>query len=176
MTQAGADAQLRKAREHLLETLALCLKQRVVGIVRGGKVRVHGRDVEIAARQQLRQRALEVVEAQAEAVHAGIDLQMTRQRRPVLRCRGLKRSSGAGRGDRRREVVLEHAVHVADAERAEDENLGGDTCLAEHDGFLDIGARENCRACFLQRERDRGRAVSVRVRFDDADDARGRTY
>ena len=116
MPQPRRDAELRQAREHLLESLALRLKQRGVGIVGRREMRVDRDDFEIAAGDQLGQRELEVVVAQPEAVHAGVDLQMTAQPHAVLRGRGLQRSARAGRRDRRREVVLEHAVDVADAQ------------------------------------------------------------
>ena len=167
----GVDAELRQARKHLLESLALRLKQRRIRIVRRREVRVDGDDLEIAAGDQLGQRELEVVVAQPEPVHAGVDLQVTAKAHAVLRGGGLQRPAGAGRRDGRRQVVLEHAVDVAHAERAEDQNLGGDAGLPKHDRFFDVGAREDLRARLLQRERDGRRAVAVRVRLDDGDDA-----
>ena len=71
-----------------------------------------------------------------------------------------------------REAVLEHAGKIADAERAEDQNLRRHAGLAEDDRLFDIGARENRGAGILQCERDRRRAMAVRVGLDDADDAR----
>ena len=73
----GLTPSSRQAREHLLESLALRLKQRRIRIVRRREMRVDGDDLEIAARDQLGQRELEVVVTQPEPVHAGVDLQMT---------------------------------------------------------------------------------------------------
>ena len=50
-------------------------------------------------------------------------------------------------------AVREHAVEVADAERAEHENRHAHAGLAQRDAFLDVGAREHRRAGGLERER-----------------------
>ena len=60
---------------------------------------------------------------EAEPVHAGIDLQVTAEHVDrAARGRRLQRRAADGRRDGRRQVVLEHAVEIADAERAEDQN------------------------------------------------------
>ena len=106
-----------------------------------------------------------------EAIHPGVDLQMTRQLDAMLRRGCLQRPACARCRDRGREAVLEHAIEIADAERTEDQNLGRHAGLAEDDRLFDVGARENRGAGVLQRERDRRRTMAVRVGLDDADDA-----
>ena len=49
--------------------------------------------------------------------------------------------------------VIEDAVEIADAQRTEDEDRGADAGLAQHDPFLDVGAREHRGAFGLERER-----------------------
>src|SRR4051812_16993775 len=70
-------------------------------------------------------------------------------------------------------MVLEDAVEVADAQRAEDEDRDLHARLSQDDALLDIGAREHLRPCALERKPDAGRSVPVRVCFDDGNDARG---
>ena len=107
----GVDAQLGQAREHLLESLALRVKQRRIRIVGRREMRVDGDDLQIAAGDQLGQRELEVVVPQPEPVHARVDLQMTAKPRrhvspPRLAATGRRRgsrwsASGCGRTRRR---------------------------------------------------------------------------
>ena len=70
--------------------------------------------------------------------------------------------------------MIEDAVDLADAERAEDQNRDGDAGLAQPHAFLDVGAGEHRRAGGLERERDASRAVAVRIGLDDGQDARRR--
>ncbi len=66
----------------LLESNALLFEQRAVGIVGGREMRVDRGELEIRALEQLRKRAPQVVEPETEPVHAGVDLQVIRQRSP----------------------------------------------------------------------------------------------
>ena len=75
----GVMPSSRQPRKHLLESLALRLKERRVGIVGRREMRVDRDDLEIAAGDQLGQRELEVVVPQPEPVHAGVDLQVARE-------------------------------------------------------------------------------------------------
>src|SRR3954466_10814743 len=69
-------------------------------------------------------------------------------------------------------MVLEYAVEVADAQRAEDKDRDLHARLPQDDAFLDIGAREHLGPCALERKSDAGRPVPVRVCLDDGNDAR----
>ena len=130
-TQPRADAELRQSRQHLVEPLALLLKQRQIRDRRRSRNACRRRRSRgCALGHELRQRVLQIVVAQSEPVHAGVDLEMAPQRTPRAGGRGLERPTRARRGNRRREVVVEHAFDVAHAERAEDQNLGGDAGLA----------------------------------------------
>ena len=116
----------------------------------------------------------QVVVAEPEPVHAGVDLEViARAARPARAAARLQRPARRRRRDRRRQAVLEDAVEVADAERAEHEDCGPHAGRPQHDAFLDVGAREHRGARLLERERHRSRAVPVGVRLDDGDDAGG---
>src|SRR6266511_2235724 len=108
MPQLRIHAELRKSCQRLLEAFPLSLEQRMLRIVRGCEVRVDGIDLEVAAGDDLRHRAIEIVEAEAEPVHAGVNLQMTAQFEAARGGRRLQRSAGAGRRDGGSEVVVEH--------------------------------------------------------------------
>src|SRR4051794_26437933 len=69
-------------------------------------------------------------------------------------------------------MMLEDAVEVADAQRAEDKDRDLHARLPQDDAFLDIGAREHLGPCALERKSDAGRPVPVRVCLDDGNDAR----
>ena len=164
MPSCGSVVRTRSKRSPLLG------KELVLGIVGGREVGVDGVDDDVGARRDLRQRVLEVVVAETEPVHAGVDLEVAAQRHVVAGRSGLERASGAGRRDRRRQIVLEDAVEVADAERAEDQHRCPDARLPQDDGFLDVGAGEHRRPCLLERQRDLRRAVPVAIGLDHRDD------
>ena len=67
--------------------------------------------------------------------------------------------------------MLEHAVEIADAQRAKDQDRRAHARLAQHDRLLDVGAREHRGAGLLERARDLRRAVPVGIRLDHRDDA-----
>ena len=158
--------------QRALEARSLFVEERRLGIVGGREVRVDGGEVEVLAREQRRQRAPQVVEAEPETVHPGVDLEVILHAPPVsLGCRlhGLR---GARRRDGRRQGAVEQSIEIADAERAEDEDLGADSGGAQRGALLDVRARQQVGARRLERERDLGGAVPVGVRLDDCDDAR----
>ena len=70
------------------------------------------------------------------------------------RRRRLHGARGAGRRDGRRQAAVEQAVEIADAERAEHEDLGPDAGGAQRRALLDIGARQQIGAGVLERARD----------------------
>ena len=72
---AEAQAERRQLPQNGVEPLALVAERGVVGIVRGREMGVHRLDLQVAARGELRQRAIEVVGPESEPVHAGVDLQ-----------------------------------------------------------------------------------------------------
>ena len=47
---------------------------------------------------------------------------------------------------------VKHAVEIADAERAEDEDRNAHARASQDDAFLDVGAREHRRTGLLERE------------------------
>ena len=143
-----------------------------LGVVGGREVRVHGGEVEVLAREQPGQRAPHVVEAEPEAVHPGVNLEVIPDAPPVSLGRGLHGVRGAGRRDRRRQVAVEQSIEIADAQRSEHENLRADAGGAQRRALFDVRTRQQVRARLLERERDLARAVPVRVRLDDGDDAR----
>ena len=82
-----------------------------------------------------------------------------------------------GRRDGRGELVIDDAVEIADAQRAEDEDRGAHAGLPQRDPLLDVRAREHRGAFGLERQADRRGAVAVGVGLDDGDDRRpGRTW
>ena len=171
LTSVALAAQLVDLRQRAIESHALLVEQRAAGIVGGREVRVDGLELEVLAREQLRQRAAQVVEPESEPVHAGVDLQVVAQ--PLLVAGGgrLHRLRGAGRRDGRRQPAVEQAVEIADAERAEHQDLGPHAGGAQHRSFLDVGAGEQIGAGLLERARHLARAVPVGVRLDDGNDA-----
>ncbi len=171
MPQARAGAELVERPAGRFESRALRLEQRVARLVGGAEVRVDRIEREVRAREQLRQRPAQVVVAEAEAIHAGIDLEVIAQRRAALRGAVLQRVAGGRARDRRRQVVIEHAVEIADAERAEDQDRRANAGLAEIDAFFDVRHRQHRRARGFECRRDAARAVTVGVGLDDGDDA-----
>ena len=159
-------------RDRAIEARALFAEERRLGIVGGGEVGVNRLELEVRAREQTGQRPLEVVEAETETVHAGIDLQVIPQRHSVFRGRRLHGLRGARRGDRRRETAVEQPVEIADAECAEHQNLRAHARLPQRVPLFDVRAGEQIRAGVLERACDLSGAVAVGVRFDDRDDAR----
>ena len=145
--------------QRALEARALLVEQRVLGLVGGREVRVDGVELEVRAGQQLRQRAAQVVVAEAEPVHAGVDLQVVAERAAVARGRRLharaprraSRSSASG-------VQSNTPSRSLTLERAEDQDRRAHAGRAQRDAFLDVGARQQSRAGVLERERRPGRA------------------
>ena len=134
-------------------------------------MRVHGIDVQVRAGEQLGQRRPQVVVAEAETVHAGVDLEVIRDSSPVP---GRRVLNGAGRRRRRnggREGVLEQSIEVAYAQRAEDKDWHADAGATQDDALFDIGARQHPRAGLFERERHASGAMAVGVGLDDRDDA-----
>ena len=78
------DAECGQGREGLLEPLALLAERRVLGLVGGGEVRIHGVDREALTFCDLRQRPRQVVMAKTETVHPGVDFQVAAQFLPGL--------------------------------------------------------------------------------------------
>ena len=90
-------------------------------------------------------RRAEVVAAEAEPVHPGVDLQVDPDADAARRGRLLQCTSrGRGR-DGWRQAVLEDPREVAHAERAEHENGRGHPGRAELDAFLDVRAGQRRR-------------------------------
>ena len=135
-------------------------------------MRVDRNYLQVAARHQLGNGGLEVVVSKPEAIHAGIDLEMTPQSNAASFRRRLQRPARARARDCRCEVIREHAVDIADAQRAEHEDLGADPGAAQHNRLFDVGAGKNPGAGLLKRERHRRCTVPVGVGLDDGDDAR----
>ena len=141
------------------------------GIVGGREVRVDGVELEVRAREQLRQRAAQVVEAEPEPVHAGVDLQVIADALAVARRGGLHGARRARRRNRRRQPAVEQAIEIADAQRAEHQNLGADAGGPQRRAFLDVGAGQQIGAGLFERARHLAGAVAVGVRLDDGDHA-----
>ena len=142
------------------------------GVIRGREVRVDGSQLEMRTVQQLGHAAREVVVTEPKPVHARVDLEVIAHAPALPRGLGLDGPRRRRRRDRRREIELEEAGEIADAQRAEDQDLGADAAPAEHDGLLDVGAREHRRAGALEGPGHRHGAVSVGIGLDDGDDAR----
>ena len=167
----GARPSPLQLLEHALETLALLGKQRTLGIVSRREVRVDRRDGQVLARQQRRHRAIELIVTEPEPVHARVDLQMTREAHAAARGGLFQRDDGLRCRYGGRQLVLEHAVDVANAERAEDEDGQAHAGAAQQDAFFDIRGREERRTSRFERQRDARGAVAVRVGLHHADDA-----
>ena len=135
-------------------------------------MRVDRVELEVRAVEQIGQRTAQVVGAKTETVHAGVDFQVIPDALLVAGGGGLHGDGGAGRRNRRRQAAVEEAVEVADAQRAEHENLALDAGRPERGALFDVGARQQVGARALERLPDLRRAVPVRVRLDDRDHAR----
>ena len=109
---------------------------------------------------------------EAEPVHPGVDLQVAAQAGAAGTAGGAQRLGGAGARDRRRQVVAEHAVDVADTERAEHQDRPAITGLAQLDPLLDVGDREPLGPGLRERAGDGYGPVAVGVGLDDRKDAR----
>ena len=72
--------------------LTLLAESGVLGIVRGREVRVDRIDPQMAAGRDLGQRPIDVVVPEAEAIHAGVDLEMAAERHPMPRRRSFERA------------------------------------------------------------------------------------
>src|SRR5205807_10416616 len=70
-----------------------------------------------------------------------------------------------------RQAAIEEPVEIADAERAENENLARHARRPQRGALLDVGAGEQVRTGLLERVRDGPRAVPVRVGLHDGDRA-----
>jgi hypothetical protein len=165
-------AELLDRAQRVLEPRALLAKERRARIVGRREMRVDGFELEVLAREQLGQRAAQVVVAKTEPIHPGVDFQMVADAFAVAR-RG--RLDGACRRrcrDGRGEPTVEQAIEIADAQRAEDENRRPDARGPEGSAFFDVSAGQKVRAGVLERARDLGGAMSVRIRLDDGDDPR----
>ena len=90
----------------------------------------------------------------------------------MARRRGGHGSGRARRRDRRREAAVEDAVEIADAQRAEHQDLGADAGGPQRGALLDVGAREQVCSRILERPGHLRRAMTVGVRLHDGDDAR----
>ena len=121
-------------------------KVRRLRVVGGGEMRVHGVELEVRARQQLRQRSPQVVVPETQAVHARVDLEVIAQPLLVADGGGLDGARGAGRGNGRRQPAVEQSVEIADAERAEHQDLGLDAGGPQRRALFDVRARQQVRA------------------------------
>ena len=116
-------------------------------------MRVDGIELEVFAGEQTGQGAAQVIEAKAETVHSGVDLQVIGKTLPITGGRALHRARRARRRDGWREPAIEQAVEIADAQRAEDENLRFHAGRAQRRAFLDVGTRQQIGAGLFQRPR-----------------------
>jgi hypothetical protein len=175
VSRASRHAEGRKPGKRRLESLALRGEQRLFGIVGGGEVRVDRVDAQVGARGHVRDGPIQVVVTKTEPVHPGVDLQMAAECRAVASGSGLERAGRAGGRDRRRQGMLEEAIEVADAERAEHQDRDAHARLPKGDPLFDVRAGEHrgtrgleCHPCLT-------RAVAVGVRLHDGDHARAAT-
>ena len=148
-----------------LESSALFMKQRRVRIVGGGEMRIDGIERQVRTGEQLGQRAGEIVEPEPEPVHAGVDFQVIAH--PLLvprRCR-LHGTCRSRCRDGRRQPAIEQAIEIADAQRAEDQNLRAHSRIAQHRAFFDVRACHEIRSGVLERAGNLSCAVAVRVGF-----------
>ena len=124
-------------------------------------------------REHLRQRPPQVVVAEAEPVHAGVDLEMT-ARASTPRAAAAASSARAAPGVET--VGVRRCVNTPSRSltlSAPNTRIGTrDAGIAQRHAFFDVRAREHRRAGRLERRADRRRAVAVRVRLDDGDDRR----
>ena len=126
----------------------------------------------MGAGRDLRERPIDVVVAEAEPVHASVDLEVAPERDAPGHGGGLQGARRAGRGNRRRQAVLEHPVEVTDAQGAEHEDRRPHARLSQDDGFFDVRAREHRGTGVLERARHLRRAMAVGIGLDDGDNSR----
>ena len=93
---------------------------------------------------------------EAEPVHARVDLEMAA--RAARRARAAAASSARAAAGVETVGVsrcVEHAVEIADAERAEHEDRNRHAGVAQRDALLDVRARQHRRARRFERRPDR---------------------
>ena len=173
MTISWPRAEVVQLRARGFEGGALLFEQLVLGLVGSRKVRIHPFKIEMRAPEQLRQRPCQVFVTKTEAMHAGVDLEVIAH--PDVTIAGGRLQCPASRGTRDggRQIVDEHPVEIADAERAEHENARTRPRFAQLDALLDVSDRQPAGARLLERTRDADGAVAVGIGFDDRDDAGG---
>ena len=173
MPAHGREAQRAERRHGAVEAPALLVEEGRLRVVGGREMRVDRLDRQMPARKQLGDRATEIVVAEAEAIHAGVDLEMTAE--PHGRTGGgrFERARRGRRRDGRRQPVREDAAEIADTERAEHEDRNRHTRVAQEHALFDVRAGEHRRAGGFERGTDARGAVAVGVGFDDGNNSRG---
>ncbi len=92
MARSDTQAKLGQRAQRALEPLALQVEQGVGEVVCRGEVRGDGVDHEIGTGEHLGERPAEVVEAEAQPVHPGVDLEVAVQAAAAFPRRSLKRA------------------------------------------------------------------------------------
>ena len=177
MPQLDLHAGGSKLRQHggKARKLRLCIGNIVRGLgVRHAEVRERTLDAQVphtADREQLLRRLRRAVGEEADARHAGIELEMDIQ--DVIRAgEGLfQRLSVFERVYLLRDVHKDHAVGIFGRRIAEDQDRRADARAANLNGLLQIGDGEIGRAEIGQRLADRDGPVSVGIGLDDAKEA-----
>jgi hypothetical protein len=126
----------------------------------------------MGARQQFGQRPAEIVVAETETIHPGVDFQVIAQRGAMLRGRRLHRARRRRRRDRRRQRILEQTLQIADAQRTKDKDRQAHAGAPQHHALFDVRTGEHRRPRLLERDPHGPGSVPVGVGFDNGDDRR----
>ena len=146
-------------------------RRRIVG---AGKIREGPGQPQARSVPEESDHEVQLLSAEARAAHAGVELEMNRQRNGEAP-RGGRDRLGLGRVvERRRQTVGGEPGHVLGVHARKNEDLSGNPAAAERRPLLRIRDRETVGARAGEARRHRNRAVAVGIRLDHRVDAAGR--
>ena len=153
---------------HFVEALELLARVGILGLVGDREVRPQPLELELAVRvDQFRER-VGGLGCRADAVHAGVDLEMNRKRRRVALDHRLGQRLDTGRGVHGRREPRRHDRGGRGRDRlGEHEDRCVDAGLAQLDALFDEGHAEHRSSGFDRRPSRRDRAVPVAVGLHD---------
>ena len=132
----GRQAALLVEPQHLVEALDLHPGIAQIQRVRVGEVRINALHFQVLAAQRRLQEALGAVVMHADALHAGIHLEMHLALDPHLLCRLIHLVQLLDRGGRDRQVVAQEARRLVAQDAPQHQDRRGDAALAQQDALF----------------------------------------